>query len=604
MSDGRQVLTTAPAKRGAAYREAIAVLALAFLTCSPANAQFGPVETRGYVEYRYLYQAGSERDGVGAHGAAVRTDLSTFVWRPWILSARGSLLLQEYGADSTAGLTTSSVVQGGLWLDFLARSRFPLTIFYEDFDADYDSVKFRRTSRTQSHGFRQQLSSKRLGIYSLEYRQSMTDSLYADGFTLPTINDSTRWDFKGNKVIGRNRFALNSRSLEIDTREPDVRTDSVRHTLRHDFRAGSRFNLQNTFFVTDEQFERDLLQNSRIYQQLYSLATWRPDEANRWLVTGRGLFQNNESASVVGGTGRSSASLSGTASFRATDRVSLTGALSASRMQSDLGDESTSSYQQLGVNYASIGYPLWGGTYQYSGRGTVGNRTESGESVTEDTSELKFDVGHSLYRVFETSGGKRIDLRGAQRVTSTSDSSGKELNTLRSSFFVTSGVNEQQWSRYLRFALTDQRSSGDEEHNYQLVDLQYSMQGNLTRDRSWNLNASIQYGLRKQTKPPDLVNDSQSLSYSVSAAYRHMNLFDVSFLNFSSDFQFQSEDFQSEDPFDPDFNIDRQRASASWRNRLDYRIGLLHLRSDLGLHEVNGNWFASFRFNVRRYFGM
>ena len=180
MSDGRQVLTTAPAKRGAAYRDAIAALALAFMTCSPANAQVGPVETRGYVEYRYLYQAGSERDGVGAHGAAVRTDLSTYVWRPWILSARGSLLLQEYGADSTAGLTTSSVVQGGLWLDFLARSRFPLTIFYEDFDADYDSVKFRRTARTQSHGFRQQLSSKRLGIYSLDYRQRMTDSISAD----------------------------------------------------------------------------------------------------------------------------------------------------------------------------------------------------------------------------------------------------------------------------------------------------------------------------------------------------------------------------------------------------------------------------------------
>ena len=604
MSDGLRVLTTAPANRGALYRDAIAALALALITCTPALAQIGPVDTRGYVEYRYIYQAGSDRDGVGAHGAAVRTDLSTYVWRPWILNARGSLLLQEYGADSPTGLTTSSIMQGGLWLDFLARSKYPLTLFYEDFDADYDSQPFRRTARTRSHGFRQQLSSKRLGIYSLEFRRGMTDSLYADGFTLPQRNDNQRWEFKGRKVIGRNNFSLNSRAVEVDAQEPDVRTDSLRHTVRHSFRAGSRFNLQNTFFVTDEQFESDFLMSDRTYQQLYSLATWRPDKANRWLVTGRGLFQDNESAGLTGGSGQSNASVSGTASFRVTDRVSLTGALGMSKMQSDLVGEMTAGYQQLGANYSSRGYPLLGGTYQYSGRGTIGNRTETGELATEDLRELKFDVGHSLSRVFETGGGKRIDLRGVQRITTSNNSLGAELNVLRSSFYITSGINEPQMSRYLRFALTDQRSFGDEERGFQLADLQYSLQGTLTRDSSWNMNASVQYGLRNQTKPPDLINESQSLSYSISAAYRHANLFDVSFLNFSSDFQFQSEDFQSEDPFDPDFDVDRERASSSWRNRLDYRVGLLQLQGDLGLHEVDGKWFASFRLTARRYFGL
>ena len=151
----------------------------------------------------------------------------------------------------------------------------------------------------------------------------MTDSLYADGFTLPQRNDNQRWEFKGRKVIGRNNFSLNSRAVEVDAQEPDVRTDSLRHTVRHNFRAGSRFNLQNTFFVTDEQFESDFLMSDRTYQQLYSLATWRPDKANRWLVTGRGLFQDNESAGLTGGSGASNTSLSGTASFRVTDRVSL-----------------------------------------------------------------------------------------------------------------------------------------------------------------------------------------------------------------------------------------------------------------------------------------
>lgn len=604
MRDGRQVFTNAPVKRGAAYRDAIAALAFALFTCAPAIAQIGPVQSRGYVEYRYIYQAGSDRDSIGAHGAALRTEHSTYVWRPWILNARGSLLVQKYGADTPTGLTTSSVLQGGLWLDFLARSKFPLTVFYEDFDADYDSELVRRTARTRSHGFRQQLSSKRLGIYSLEHRRGRTNSLYADGFTLPTINDNQRWEFKGRKVVGRNNISVNSRSLKVDAQEPDIRTDSTRHTVRHNFRAGSRFNLQNTFFVTDEKFDSEFLQSDRVYQQLYSLATWRPDKANRWLITGRGLFQDTDSAGLAGGSMQSSTSLSGTASFRVTDRVAVTGALGMARMQSAMGGEMTARYQQFGASYSSVGHPVWGGTYQYSGRGSYGNRTESGMPEPEDLRELKFDVGHSLGRTFETGGGKRVDIRGVQRVTTSSNSAGAELNTLRSTVYATSGVSNQEWSRYLRFSLTDQRSFGDEERNFKLVDLQYTLRGNLTRDTSWNLDAIVQYGLRKQTKPPDLINESKSLSYRIGAAYRHANLFDVANLNFSSDFQFQSEDFQSEDPFDPDFDIDRQRISASWRNRVDYRIGLLHLQSDLGLHEVESKWFASFRLTVRRYFGM
>ena len=604
MNDSWQALTADSAQRSVKYRDVLVALALALLTCPAAFAQLGPVETRGYLEYRYLYQASSDRDGTGAHGAALRTDLSTYVWRPWIVSARGSLLLQETGADSPTGVTTSSILQGGLWLDFLARSKYPLTIFYEDFDADYDSQPFRRTARTRSHGFRQQLSSRRLGIYSLEFRRGMTDSLYADGFTLPTRNDNQRWEFKGRKVFGRNSVSLTSRNLEVDAQEPDIRTDSLRHTVRHNFRAGSRFNLQNTFFITDEQFDSDFLQSDRVYQQLYSLATWRPDRANRWLITGRGLFQENESASMAGGSMQSNASLSGTASFRVTDRISLTGAVGASRMDSERTGETTAGYQQIGANYSSIGHALWGGTYQYSGRGSYGNRSEEGTLESHDLQELKFDVGHSLGRVFETRGGKRIDIRGIQRVTTTHNSDGAELNILRTTVYATSGINEPQMSRYLRFALTDQRSFGDEERGFQLVDLQYSLQGNLTRDSNWNLNANVQYGLRNQTKPPNLVNESKSLSYRISAAYRHANLFDVPLLNFSSEFQLQSEDFQSEDPFDPDFDVDRQRVSSSWRNRLDYRVGLLHVESDLGVHEVEGKWFASFRLTARRYFGM
>jgi hypothetical protein len=86
--------------------------------------------------------------------------------------------------------------------------------------------------------------------------------------------------------------------------------------------------------------------------------------------------------------------------------------------------------------------------------------------------------------------------------------------------------------------------------------------------------------------------------------YRHTELFGVDNLAFTSDLRWLSEDFQTEDPFDPDFELETERLNSSWRNRIEYRIGLLQLRADADLREVNGMWSQSILLQVRRYFGM
>lgn len=87
-------------------------------------------------------------------------------------------------------------------------------------------------------------------------------------------------------------------------------------------------------------------------------------------------------------------------------------------------------------------------------------------------------------------------------------------------------------------------------------------------------------------------------------SYRHTDLWNVKNLLYTSDLRWLSDDLRSDDPFDPDFDIDRERWSSSWRNRLDYRIGLLHLRADANLRDVDGTWSASVYLTIRRYFGM
>ena len=87
-------------------------------------------------------------------------------------------------------------------------------------------------------------------------------------------------------------------------------------------------------------------------------------------------------------------------------------------------------------------------------------------------------------------------------------------------------------------------------------------------------------------------------------SYRHANLWSINNLTYTSDLRWLSDNLRTEDPFDPDFDLDRERWNSSWRNRMDYRIGLLHFRGDANLRDVDGNWSASFYFTVRRYFGM
>jgi hypothetical protein len=86
--------------------------------------------------------------------------------------------------------------------------------------------------------------------------------------------------------------------------------------------------------------------------------------------------------------------------------------------------------------------------------------------------------------------------------------------------------------------------------------------------------------------------------------YRHTDFLDVNNLTFTSDMRWLSEDFRTEDPLDPDFDLETESLNSSWRNRLEYRIGLLQMRADLDLREVNDMWSLSALLTIRRYFGV
>ena len=590
------------------YRRMLVFILLAVLSLRPGMAQMGPLSTDGYLEYRFDHVGGTV--SAQSHSAILRTNLSTYFWRPWILTTTANVSFSKIAADSMMGTQKNAVTQGGLRLNFLPRSRFPLTLYYEDRVGQSDSDTYRRTGTLRKYGLLQQFTSKRYGHYAFDWQKGFTDSLNAGVDQELTRKDYDTLQLDVSKSIGRNTFLFGSRILGVTAISPGQRLDSIRHNFRHTFRPGSRVDIRNTYFYGDEQQETDTVAVDRVFQQFSSTLSWRPRTEKRLLLTGRGLLQSSESLTQFLTAGQQSASLSATASYEYSDRVMISGSTGLLSAETDTSASTFSTYQQAGATYRSTEHDFLGGSYSFRARTAIGNRTDPGDVGgigdirDQDTQILTTGVGHNLGRSFEVRRIGSVQMRASQDVATSHDTQGREINTIRHGIFLTTSGQSADYTRYFRVSMTDQRSFGDERRTYQLADMQVSLRRQISRDRNWNGNITLQYGRREQYKPIENSAAGASFSYSVNLSYRHANLFDVSLLNFTSDFRLLSTDLQTDDPFDLGFDLDTQRLMSTWRNRIEYRVGLLHLRADADLRETSGDWNASIRISARRYFGM
>ena len=568
-----------------------------------ARAQFGPLQARGYLEYQYQNRQMEGGRSYDIHAAVLRTDFSTFFWRPWLAQISGTLVTSERRTLLEDRRDESSLIQGGLRLHLIPKSRYPLTMFYEQFD-DYGVNGLNVSDGTrQVYGFLQQLSTPRLGAYSLEFRNTEFDTVYSDGYFAPNKSDNQTWQLTGRKSIGNNAFFLNSSSLEADSRVPDSYRDFVRHSLRHNFRAGQTVALQNSLFYNDEFSEFGGRKTLRQFTQLSSTATWRPATERRLLVSGRGLFQDTATNGDAPLRKQDRAYLSVSANYQLTDQLSLFGNAGFSDYNDDETGGSDSTFQQVGTTFVSDTMRLASGSYNYNGRLFFGNRSDSTAFMNEDLQGMNADVGHSFTRPFSAFGDKRFNFRVSQQALTIHDSDGRERNSLRHAAQLSTSGNLGELGQYFRVGLIDQRDFADENRVYRLADMAYSLQGNIDRYRSWNLNLNAQFGYREQTKPVDLAGETRTASYSASMLYRHADLFEVPLLDFTSDLRIQSDDYRSDDPFDFMQGIATDQIASSWRNQLDYRLGLLQMRASIDLYDANGTWNTAFNLTVRRYFG-
>lgn len=586
-------------------RRAIAlahVVLLVFLLADPASAQFGPVQHDGFLEYQFRVNRAEDSPGTEAHLATWRAHASTWVWQPYILQLDGSLGLTQGKDASSNSEQTSTFVTGGLYANAFARSRFPFRAFFESRDSRAEGGIVERDRVIRTWGFLQQYSPQRGGRLSVEFRNDDLDELIQDGIRRVQNTNSELWQINGSKLFGRNEFRLASSFRDTSRNELMQSEERDMVNLRHRFRTSPRFFIEDTTFFTSERIAYDTRNTQRRFLQFNGMSNWRPDTKKPLLVIGRLIAQGIDAGEQGFESGSENFILTGSANYQFSPKLTLSGNLGVTNMMPDNEPDESEGFQRIRATYRADSTDLGKVQYTWGASGEAGNRKErtNGNDTVQD---IAGDFNHTLSRFMALSGGRQLQFSLSQQIAALVDTDDRRGQTLVHSAFLTLNRQNGRMSNYLRLSASDRRAFGDIDGTFQLVTLQGSVRMQVSRKRSWNGGVTLQYNSNSAQMPDEGERDNSAFTYSVNLSFLERDLFKVQELNFLSELRLLSSDFRSNDILDQGIGVDPDRDDASWRNRLDYRIGRLELQLLADVREINNRWMSQVFFTVRRYYG-
>jgi len=588
------------------------------LVAGAATAQVGPAEIDGFVEYQYRLTKGKGQESIGTHFGTVFTQLSSYVWQPWIMQVNASLGLTKTRAEtpnigaSAAQERRESFVTGRLNVDILRQSRFPFLAFAEIQDSRVDSDVQGLEGVQSTLGFMQRFMPRSGGQFLLEYRRNMTERFSDDlsqAASASSLEHSTdRWQARMDKGFGRHRVNYNAVVTDFARSDTLESKNDNRHTLRHRYSRNSSFSLENTFFVSDESIERQSSNVLRVFRQFNSILSWRPEVERPLLITGRALLHDIESGQIGSSQNTENIWVSGSLTYQPTDHVTLGAALGSSSQRYDPADWQTRTFSQLNAQVRSKEYSVLTGRYRSSG--AIFLLHEKGSLDPDDpaesdelTQDLSVNLSHTLSKQFRLASGYQLDLNVSQDWTGQQNRAGERGRILGHRIFGTLSRQRGNSNSYLRVSATDRRQRGLVERNFQLLNLQLSRTTRFDRRRSLGGSLTYQYSSNELDDSDLGSSDSHSTNYSANINYRHADIVNVRNLDFFSELRAQSSEFVSDDPFDEiSNNIDETRSDVDWRNRLIFDVGKLRLRLDANFRQVEDRWSTSIYFRVRRYY--
>lgn len=604
--------------RGAVQAEERALTREAAQPVPPTDGDWGwsfaPLVYGGDIGYEVRVTRYEEQAGTLEQLALANLRARSYIWQPWFVQLRGGLGLvlsrQQIDADPAAGTESISLqpvgVTGSLGFTLFPVSRFP-------FDAGVEVTDSRNSGQITStdymntrYGVRQSYSSLGGGTYmSARYERSILES---DAFGTDTLNNL---EANLSQSTGSHSLQLNAGYIS-NLREQTGEASTIETvSLSDTYRPNPLLYVETLGYINRVAYE--LVDNTALAglgsrtAQITSFATWRPALQSPLYVTGslRWLDLENQSEGAGSGSGTRTlnATLGAQYQYRAYTRLFTN--LSAFDNRSE-STHTLGTAQSVGASYTPAPIPLGRLDYAWSASGSVSNATLSGEGSRQAVAGA---LGQTFTRNFAVSPQAAASANFAQTLASVYDTESDQLTTLNNSLGLSSSrAAGASTTDFASFTLSDSRTFGATENQFQLANLQITRQALLDRVSSWSGNVTIQAS-RQSTQAirvpgaPSLSVDlqSQSVAYSVNLAYQHQRAFNVPNLYFYALATANSQQLQSRR--EGDIDAPPEFIDNSLELRFDYLIGRLLARLSARTAQFGGVRQNQLLFRVTRFFG-
>ena len=547
---------------------------------------FYPVRYWGDISYEQRIESYEEGEDQTRKLAMLNLSANTFIWQPWFLNLNGGLGLayNELDRDDDDD-STGEIITGNAQMLLLPQSRFPLELHYKKQDSRVTgdasgSLPYTNTN----YGFVQNYRSIDKGVnLRLAYDQNQQETETLEKDTSKILNVSA------SKELDEHQIRMDANNEKTEQNTSNISYERNNAVLRHSYRPGTSFSMENTTSIVDVEEEDGTYINTSKQFQFMSNSFWRPKD-KPYNINGGGRYYSLIGENGLLTTDSDTLNAYTGVNYDVSKEVRIKGNITISRIGSS-GTDTTTSTQSTGIRYSPQYIQLEVYRYSWNTSGSFLNRTGS----TDEGQHVSGQIGHDLQRSYITGQQSNLSINYSQSYVKDYDSVTTDSQRINHSVAATWKKSSGESSTYMRLMATDSRliDSAEDEYN-QIINYQLTKLTSISRKSSFSGTLTIHSSRSKFSSSDD---PGFTTTSTANLGYRHISVFGVPRLHFTSDLKYDAEITK------PGTNSGVKEDRKSWVNRLEYMIGRLRVRLTLRSAEVNNSTYNILMFNVKRVFG-
>lgn len=581
-----------------------------------ALAERAPVSLFGHLGYEYRFDRFDDAERM-EHSGILSLGAASYLWQPWFAQVDGilNLRLREserelsrsasdgLGLDGgqAAGDRTGTFTSGIARLRLFPLSRFPFEAYFERRRDEIEDRFFDTETTLTRYGLIQSYTGEDGLSYRARYEHRVR-GFEQEGAGRDETDVVDLLQLGAGRRFGRLNLDFDATYSESEERGDGDDTSTLFAALRHRYTPLDSLAIDGQVAFQKLGLDRDSDELVSRRFEWSEFALWRPPMERPLWVSGAMRFV--ESEIDLSGTDLEQRSIAGSLGVRhePTEHWTLSGDLTA-RTTTDDEDTHVDTLQRVGARYRSDGIALGPVDHEWFVSLELGNeRVENGG--TRDTRFVETRLGQQLEHVVSGSWYP-LRLRLYQELSATEDSDGRSTQTVHHDAIASWSRSTSHSSTFVGLTLSDSRSFGgggffgDENDEYQIVNLQLSRSDQLGRDMSFGGSVNAQ-AYRKAGFVENAADDGEfEPSLSVDLTYRFQRLFGVPRLHFRSVLRYFSSSYRT---LLDDVDDTVENEGRVWDNRLQYTIGKLAFLLIGRMSEIREREHALVLFQVRRHF--